>query len=220
MRRRPEIHARGPKRATALADQDALISACASSRKRSPRFSKSGNWSNEAQAGDSSTTGSGDRARAGLGRRLRNGVFERFAEGDREGVANRLGESLARLADQIAFDDPVEQRPQRLDAALFRAAAQNPENVLERQQRLLGGVGVGRLRIIDEQDLAAPANLLEPVRQPRKGGERPAPRARFRGQAAPSAATAAAAFWPLCAPRNEATPARSAMRVEFHPRAR
>ena len=33
----------------------------------------------------------------------------------------------------------------------------------------------------------------------------------------PSAATAAAAFWPLCSPRNEAIPARPAIRVERPP---
>ncbi len=115
-----------------MADQDVLISAFANSRKRSPRFSKSGNWSKEAQAGDSRTTGSGIAlARQSLGGGLRDGVFERFAEGDGEGVANRLGEGFARLADQIGLDDPVEQGPQRFDATLFRPAAQNPEDVLE-----------------------------------------------------------------------------------------
>ena len=41
-------------------------------------------------------------------------------------------------------------------------------NVVERQQRLLGGVGVGRFRIVDEQHTAKPADLFHAMSKPRK----------------------------------------------------
>ena len=45
-------------------------------------------------------------------------------------------------------------------------------NIVEREQRLLGGVGVGRFRVVDEQHPAEPADLFHAMCEPRKGLER------------------------------------------------
>ena len=45
-------------------------------------------------------------------------------------------------------------------------------DVVERQQRLLGGVGVGRLRVVDEQHPAKPADLFHAMRKAGKRLER------------------------------------------------
>src|SRR5574340_212370 len=47
-----------------------------------------------------------------------------------------------------------------LVAARLGPSAENQVDIVERKQRLLGGVGVGRLRIVDEQDTAAAADLF------------------------------------------------------------
>ena len=78
--------------------------------------------------------------------------------------------SLARFADQISLDDFAKQRPQGFDAALFCPAADDPKHFVEGKQRLFGGIGVGRFRIVDEENLPFPANLLKPMRQ---SGETP-----------------------------------------------
>ncbi len=45
-------------------------------------------------------------------------------------------------------------------------------NIVERQERLLGGVGVGRFRVVDEQHPVEPADLFHAMREPRECLER------------------------------------------------
>ena len=191
------------------------MKAFARSRKRSPRFSKSGNWSKEAQAGDNRTTGSAI-ALAAASAAAFGTAFSSVPQ-KATGKASPIvcGEGFARLADQIGFDDPVEQGPQRFDAALFRAAAEDPEDVLNESSAFSAASALVALESLTKSTLpsrptssrrcASPGKLARPLRHARAD----------RDQGRPSAATAAAAFWPLCAPRSEAMPARSAMRVEL-----
>ncbi len=51
------------------------------------------------------------------------------------------------------------------DAAGLRLAAGDPENVGEAGQRLGGGVGIGRLGVVDEQHAADASDLLHAVRE-------------------------------------------------------
>src|SRR6202035_261757 len=81
----------------------------------------------------------------------------------------RAREFFRRRADQKSLGDSWKERTQGFDAALLRLAAGDPENILERQQRLFGGVGIGRLGIIDEQDGAEAADLLHAMREPGEG---------------------------------------------------
>ena len=63
----------------------------------------------------------------------------------------------------------MEQRRERADAALFGAAAEDPIDIVEAQQRLFRRIGVGGLRIVDVEDFAAVADLLHPVREAGEG---------------------------------------------------
>ena len=130
-------------------------SASTSSRNLSPRISKLRYWSNEAQAGDSSTTGSAmPDAAASRGGKLDRPV-ERAGDVVRH-LARRASaaKSGRRLADQIGLADAREKVRERGDAAGLRLAAGDPEDVGEAGQRLRRGVGVGRLGIVDEQHAA------------------------------------------------------------------
>ena len=91
----------------------------------------------------------------------------------RNGAGKRARERLARRADQIGLGDPRKQPAKRLDAALLRLAAENPVDVAKRQQRLLGRVGVGRLRVVDEQHSPEAPDLLHAMREAGKRQERP-----------------------------------------------
>ncbi len=85
-------------------------------------------------------------ARQGVARRGGDRVLQRPAALEVDGAVERPGELVARSADQIGLGDAREQRPQRLDAARLGFAAEDPEDVVETQQRFFGRVGVGRLR--------------------------------------------------------------------------
>ena len=93
------------------------IRARTSASKASPRSSKLANWSKLAQAGASSTVSPAS-ASASAARHRR---LQRPGDHVRR-LAERRGEVLRRLADQVGLGDPPEQRPQRLDAALLRPA--------------------------------------------------------------------------------------------------
>ena len=94
--------------------------------KASPRSSKLSNWSKLAQAGASSTT-SPSSASASAAATAASSVPATTCGV----VAERRGEVLRRLADQVGLGDPREERPQRLDAALLRPAAGDPADALE-----------------------------------------------------------------------------------------
>ena len=86
----------------------------------------------------------------------------------RHTLAQRAGKFLRGFADQIGFADAREIFGETRDAALLRLAAGDPEDIAEGLQRMRGGVGIGALGIVDEQHVAAAADLLHAVRQPRK----------------------------------------------------
>ena len=75
-------------------------------------------------------------------------------------------------------------------------------DVVERQKRLFGRVGVGRLRIVDEQHPAQPADLLHAMRKAGKRLERARDVDARSTPSARAAAKAKAAFCPLWAPRS------------------
>ena len=141
-------------------------SACTSSRNASPRTSKLRNWSNEAQAGDSSTTGSlrrrRPRRRAPRARPRDRACRRRRAARWPSSVAAKSGR---RLADQIGLADAREEAGERRDAAGLRLAAGDPVDVAEAGQRLRGGIGIGGLGIVDEQHAALAADLLHAMRE-------------------------------------------------------
>ena len=72
----------------------------------------------------------------------------------RHGRAERRGEILRRLADQIGLGDAREEVGEAGDAAFLGPAAGDPVDAVEARQRLGGGVGVGRLGIVDEEHAA------------------------------------------------------------------
>src|SRR5262249_24593118 len=53
----------------------------------------------------------------------------------------------------------------------FRFAAGDPENIRKAGERLGGGIGIGRLGIVDEEHTPLAADLLHPVREARKRAE-------------------------------------------------
>ena len=107
---------------------------------------------------------------SGIASRAIDRAIDRAAKFIRNCFADDLGERFGRLADQIGLGHLGEERPQRLDAALLGPAAEDPIDVVEAQQRLFGGIGIGRLGIVDVEHFAAPADLLQPVRE---AGESP-----------------------------------------------
>ena len=126
-------------------------SARTSSRNLSPRTSKLRYWSNEAQAGESSTTGSATSDASASRAAKLDRPIERAGD-DVGRVPFELGGEAGRgFADQIGLADAREEARERGDAAGLRFAARDPEYVGEAGQRLRGGVRVGRLRIVDEQ---------------------------------------------------------------------
>src|SRR5579872_2200926 len=82
--------------------------------------------------------------------------------------AQRLRKLGRRLADQIGLSDAREIFGETRDAADFGLSARDPENIRKRGQRMRRRVGIGAFRIIDEQHVAAPADLLHAVREPWK----------------------------------------------------
>ena len=97
--------------------------------------------------------------------RLFDGPAERAAPDMRHIAAERPGKFVSCRADAISLADFREVGCQRLDAAFLRLAAENPENTVEGLQRLLGGIRIGGLRIVDEEGVADAADLLHAMRQ-------------------------------------------------------
>ena len=170
------------------------------SRNLAPRTSKFGNWSKEAQAGDSRTTG----CRAVELRRHEpqlDGTFERH----NDFVLDFPPESrkfLRCFSNQIGLADTREKAGQRGNAAGLRLAAGDPKNVIEAGERAGGSVGISRLGIIDEQNRSPAADLLQAVGEP---GKERSPRwiAAASRPSASAAPVAQAAFCALCTPRSE-----------------
>ena len=77
----------------------------------------------------------------------------------------RAGEFVRRRADQIGLGDAGKIFFEAVDAALFRLAAGDPVDRVEGRERLRRRVGVGSLRIVDEEHGAAPADDLHPMRE-------------------------------------------------------
>ncbi len=80
----------------------------------------------------------------------------------------RSGEPLGRLADQEGMGDARKIGLEPIEARLLGAAAEDPVDRLVAGERLLRGVGVGRLAVIDIGDAADGGDQLLPVRQPGK----------------------------------------------------
>ena len=86
-----------------------------------------------------------------------DGAVERPALHVVDVSAELRGEIISGFADEIGAGDPGKERLESCKAAGFRAAADDPINVGEARERLGGGVGVGRLRVVDEQHRAQPS---------------------------------------------------------------
>ena len=106
-------------------------SAVTRSRNFAPRISKLRYWSNEAQAGDNSTTGSESpevsASRAALATAT-SSVSEISCGTRSPSVPEKF---LRGLADQIGFSDARKIFAQTRDAAKLRLAARDPENIGE-----------------------------------------------------------------------------------------
>ncbi len=123
------------------------------------------------------------------------------------------GREIRRVtADQQGAGDAGKQRHQRLDPALLRHAAGDPDQPVVADQRALGGVGVGGLAVVDEGDAVDGDDALLAMRQSgiaeQAGRDR-----RIRGPRNRAMAVAAAAFWALCAPGSAAI--RSGQRAQM-----
>jgi hypothetical protein len=77
--------------------------------------------------------------------------------------AEGVGKFLGGFADQIGLADAREIFGEAGDAAELRLAAGDPEYLGEGRQRMRRRVGIGALGIVDEQHLAAAADLLHAV---------------------------------------------------------
>src|SRR5688572_3676928 len=89
-----------------------------------------------------------------IGCSLRYSLVEGAAQNVRDLIAKSPGELFRSGADEVGLADLREVRLQRLDAAFLRLAAEDPEDAVEGLQRLLGGIRVGGLGIVDEESLA------------------------------------------------------------------
>ena len=104
-------------------------SAATRARNASPRTSKLRYWSNEAQAGDSSTTGSGAAARGCVARGGRGRRIECTAALEWNVAIERGREFLRRLSDKVGLGEARKERGEARDTARLRLAAKDPVNV-------------------------------------------------------------------------------------------
>src|SRR5262249_12286116 len=74
-------------------------------------------------------------------------------------------EGIRSLTDQVSARDSWEERFEPCQAPLLGPTADDPVNVSKACQRLTGGICVGSLGIVDEQDVAPFCHLLHAVRQ-------------------------------------------------------
>ena len=147
--------------------------ASTSARKRSPRCSKSSNWSKLAQAGESRTTSPWLGVRRRPGRPRWRDRRPRHTGRPRPRAERR--DLAGRLADQVGAGDPVRVRGpgERVErCALAAPSEDDPQAGRIRRERALGGLRVRRLRIVDEPHAADLADRLEPVRDAREGAQR------------------------------------------------
>ena len=145
--------------------------------KRSPRASKFGNWSKEAQAGDSSTTAPGTRS-CRARRAPRRGGGKIAAARERHRRAERRREILGRLADQEGVADAREIRASALAMPpSFGQAAEDPVDRVVAGERLGGRVGVGGLAVVDVAHAVDRRDQLLAMREAGKGADGRAPTA-------------------------------------------
>ncbi len=141
------------------------------SRNTSPRCSKLLNWSQDAQAGDSSTTPPPLRiGQRHVPRPMNRGV-ERAAHLIGHRARQGVGEALRRLADQEGAGDAREQRTQALDAAFLGLAAGDPIDAVVADHRFFGGIGIGGLAVIDVADAVDDGDHLLAMAQAGIGGQ-------------------------------------------------
>src|SRR5205814_10141550 len=74
-------------------------------------------------------------------------------------------EQIGRLADQEGMADALEPWRERGDAALLRLATEDPVDVAVARQGARRGIGVGRLAVVDVDDVADRGDALLAVRQ-------------------------------------------------------
>ena len=137
--------------------------------KVSPRASKSRNWSNEAHAGARRTTALPARSRPRRG----GGLAQRGRRDRRCGVqgtrpAERRGEALGRLADQIGVAHAIEPGQHGIEAALLGPPARDPVDALEAGERARRRVRVGRLAVVDELHAVDGGHGLQAMGEARK----------------------------------------------------
>ena len=110
---------------------------------------------------------------AGIGGGLLDRAIERAACDVVDLDAELRGEGVRRLADQIGAGDVRKEGLEPGKPSSLRSAASDPIDVGEARQRLAGGIGIGRLGIVDEQHApasratcsmrwASPAKLASP----------------------------------------------------------
>ena len=149
-------------------------SASTRSRKASPRTSKFGTGRRRRRPATAARPAPRRRSAA---RRARPpatacGSVPQRSNGD--ATVQRRREIVARFADQVGLGDAAEEWRERRDAALLRLAADDPvDRAGKGGERLLGGVGVGRLGIVDEQHAPDAADLLHAVREAGEAAQSP-----------------------------------------------
>src|SRR5262245_28833623 len=82
--------------------------------------------------------------------RLPHGRLERAGLRERNLAVERRRESIDGVADQVGALDAREEPAEALYAARLGLAARDPIDLVETRERARGGVGVRRLRILDE----------------------------------------------------------------------
>src|SRR6202050_1483996 len=116
-----------------------------------------------------------DRLPCGGGRGTPRGCRDRLVERSRGLVryvgAEGDGKFFGRFANQVRLANSRKEMAQLFDAAGLRPAAGDPKNIVEASKRLGGGIGVGCLRIVDEEYGASSANFLHGMRETRKGAK-------------------------------------------------
>src|SRR5580700_9991845 len=89
----------------------------------------------------------------------------------RHAVAERACKFLCRLADQVGLADAREIFGEARYAAKLRFSPGDPEDVAEGRQRVRSRVRICALGIVDEQHMAAAADLLHAVREAGKAAQ-------------------------------------------------
>src|SRR5262252_1266667 len=97
------------------------------------------------------------------------GLLDGVVEGDADDMVDLTFQGYSKFfrrgANQVGLANARKKRRKRLDAAGLRFAARDPEDISETGQSLGGGVRIGGLGIVDEQDPILAADLLHAMRQ-------------------------------------------------------